>query len=204
MYILANNTKKLLRSDSLTTDLFPSFILEPKKILENIEWFLNPIEKPPQKFLQLLSKNSTDKSTGNIYSELLEKEGYIIKNTTDGELFLSQNSDSEGIYQESSFNIIFTLANDKIFDNFESLCPIIHNLLRPSSYFIYEMKVEENLDFIERILLESFESVNFLTPWSQLSTNPFSPFDKNQSKYCWIVALSQGSDEDPAEWMNFL
>ena len=193
-----------MRSESLTTDLFPSFILEPKKILENIEWFLNPIEEPPQKFLQLLSKNSIDKSTGNIYSELLEKEGFIIKNTTEDELFLSQDSDGEHSLQESSFNIIFTLANEKIFDNFETLCSRIHNLLRPSSYFICEMKVDENLDYVEKVLLQSFESVNFLTPWSKLNTNPFSPFDENQSKYCWIVALSHGSDEDPAEWMNFL
>ena len=188
----------------MTADLFPSFILEPKKILENIEWFLNPIEEPPQKFLQLLSKNSIDKSTGNIYSELLEKEGFIIKNTTEDELFLSQDSDGEHSLQESSFNIIFTLANEKIFDNFETLCSLIHNLLRPSSYFICEMKVDEILDYVEKVLLQSFESVNFLTPWSKLNTNPFSPFDENQSKYCWIVALSQGSDEDPAEWMNYL
>lgn len=184
----------------MTADIFPSYILEPKKIIENITWFLNPIEEPPQKFLQLVSK----KSETNIYSDLLLKDGFITQNITETELLAASNSESENNLQKSWFNLIFSLANDHFSENFTSLSSFIHSLLRPSSYFIYEIKVSKNLENIKKILLQSFESVNFLIPWSKLYTNPFSPFDQEQSKYCWIVALSQSSDEDPAEWLNHL
>lgn len=184
----------------MTADLFPSYILEPKKIIEDITWFLNPIEEPPQKFLQLLTKNS--KTT--IYSDLLRKDGFIVKSLTEPKQLLSSEFSSEDILQESWFNIVFSLANETLFENFEEISSKISHLLRPSSYFIYEVKITENLDRIKEILLQSFESVNFLTPWSLMNTNPFTPFDQKQNKYCWVVALSQGSDEDPADWLNNL
>jgi len=49
--------------------MFPSYILEPKKTIENITWFLNPIERPPQKFLHLQNKNSLT----NVYSDIFVK-----------------------------------------------------------------------------------------------------------------------------------
>ena len=189
----------------LTTDIFPSYVLEPKKTLENITWFLNPLEEPPQKILQLQAYQLKT----NIYTELLEKDGFIIKNAKIQDLISSKGSNNNKFakdFQESYFNIIFSLANEIIedFEDFKTLIQIVHNLLRPSSYFIYEIKIDQNLDVIREILLDNFESVNFLTPWSEMKTNPFSPFNKESSNYCWIAALSQNSYEDPAEWMNEL
>ncbi len=184
----------------MTDDFFPSFILEPKKIIENIIWFLNPIEEPPQKFLQLVVQDTET----NVYSDLLMKDGFSVKNITESGLLAALNSDLEKGLQKNHFNIVFSFANDHISENLILLSSSIHSLLRPSSYFIYEIKVTENLESIKKILLRSFETVNFLTPWSQMATNPFSPFDQNQSKYCWIVALSQDSDDDPAEWLQNL
>ena len=184
----------------MTADIFPSYILEPRKILENITWFLNPVEKVPQKFLQITSKDLES----NIYSDMLEKDGFIIKNISETNLLsldeLLENSD----FEKSWFNLVFSLANEKLFNNFETICPIIHDLLRPSSYFIFEIKITNNIEEIQNILLQTFDSVNFLIPWSNLSTNPFSPFDSNQNRYSWVTALSQGSDEDPADWLNYL
>ncbi len=184
----------------VTADIFPSYILEPKKIIDNITWFLNPLEEPPQKFLQILPASSKE----NIYSDLLEKEGFIIENILLENLQSGEKGEILAGLQKHRFNIVFSLANEKIFQNFESVAEIIHDLLRPSSYFILEVKISHNQKEIEKILLQNFGTVNFLTPWSDLATNPFSPFDENQQKYCWVVALSQASDEDPAEWMNYL
>lgn len=182
----------------MTADIFPSYILEPKKIVDNITWFLNPIAEPPQKFLQILP----DEAHENIYSDLIEKEEFIIKNVSGDTLFTNIKPEFTDDLQKGWFNLIFSLANEKLPSNFEIAIEFIHDLLKPSSYFIFETKIAHNLDEIKTMLLKSFESVNFLVPWSDLKTNPFSSFDSNQHKYCWVVALSQSSDEDPGEWMN--
>lgn len=186
----------------MTTDIFPSYVLEPKKTIESISWFLNPIAEPPQKFLDLRNKNSNT----NVYSDLLIKEGYIVKHAQLKEI-LSNNditSDTDPNLPSDWFNLIFSLANDEIVENFKPVVQKIHSLLRPSSYFIFEVKIDHNLDLINEIISETFESVNFLSPWSNLTTNPFSPFDNNKSNYCWVAALSKGSDEDPGEWLDHL
>ena len=140
----------------------------------------------------------------SIYSDLLTKDGFIVKTLSDPRQLLFTKFYSKDIIKNSWYNIIFSLANESLFENFDKISDKIHDLLRPSSYFIYDIKITENLDQIKEILLQSFDSVYFLTPWSQMNTNPFTPFDQNQTKYCWIVALSQGSDEDPGDWLNKL
>ena len=110
----------------MTADIFPSYILEPKKILDMITWFLNPIEKPPQKFLQILPKDIEN----NIYSDLLEKEGYIIKNISEKNLIGEQKVETNDTFEEGWFNLIFSLANDQLPANFEQVSNFIHDLLK--------------------------------------------------------------------------
>ena len=184
----------------MTADIFPSYILEPKKIIDSITWFLNPLEMPPQKFLQLTKDNIT-----NIYSDLLEKEGFIVRDSSWDELlaYTTMNDKDEKKFTSGFYNLVFSLTNEELSDNFEMVLHFIHDLLRPSSYFIYELKIN-HLNEIRDLFLKVFESVNFLTPWSDLHTNPFSPFDGDKNSYCWVVALSHPSDDDPAEWLEDL
>lgn len=184
----------------MTADLFPSYILAPKKIIESIAWFLNPIEEPPQKFLQLMNETRP-----NIYSNLLENQGFIISNVTWAELISNKKNEPnyDKKFPQSYYNLVFSLANDNLLDNFENEIHKINELLRPSSYFIYEMKIDK-IDKVKELFLKVFESVSFLIPWSELNTNPFSPFNKDKSDYCWVVALTNSSDEDPAAWIEDL
>ena len=184
----------------LTADIFPSYILEPKKIIESITWFLNPIEEPPQKFLKLLKDNIS-----NIYSDILEKEGFIVRDFTWEDLlaYATMKDNNEEKFTSGFFNLVFSLANEELSNNIEMVLHSIHDLLRPSSYFIYEIRINQ-LNEIRDLFLKVFESVNFLIPWSELHTNPFSPFDSEKNSYCWVVALSHPSDDDPAEWLENL
>lgn len=186
----------------MTADIFPSYVLEPKKTIDSITWFLNPIAEPPQKFLDIRNKNcDTD-----IYSDLLLKEGFVVRHVQLSEVISKSKNDldDDSSLPAEWFNIIFSLANDERVDHFDEIVRTIHGLLRPSSYFIFETKIDNNLDYIKETLLGAFESVNFLSPWSNLTTNPFSPFDSSRSNYCWVAALSHSSDKDPGEWMDNL
>lgn len=202
MSILVNNIKVflfLIYGDDLTENLFPSYILEPKKIIEAITWFLNPIEKPPQKFMQLTRDSST-----NIYSDYIKSQDYEIKNTSFHAIVNHDEKGNDFDTWGSNYNLIFSLANEKIPDSFDLVLSKINRLLKPSSYFILELKLEKkDLDYIQKVVLESFDSVNFLIPLNKFSTNPFTPIDFEKSNYCWMVALTHSTDEDPASWMDF-
>ena len=94
----------------MTTDIFPSYVLEPKKTIESITWFLNPIAEPPQKILDLRNKNSNTE----IYSDLLLNEGFIVKHAQLVDLVSKNQNDKSDVYNlpPEWFNIIFCLAND--------------------------------------------------------------------------------------------
>jgi len=115
---------------------------------------------------------------------------------------IENNSSSNVSLEKNSFNIIFSLANDQLLERFQTVIRAIDDLLKPSSYFILELKISNDIEEIRDILADVFESVNFLSPWSDLTTNPFSPFDIKKSNYCWIAALSKNSDYDPGKWME--
>lgn len=185
-------------------DIFPSVYLTPNKVIELLVWWLNPLEKPPQRLLSLSQPNNKH----SIFSNLLKKEGFSSFDV----IVDNYSLPSDFALNKELFNLVyffeFTPSNleqqEKIIDFFK----VIHNgLLKASSYLILELKFssEEEIDNIEDMLQEAgFNSISVLTPdFSNTSkTNPFKGVDVLRQHYCWLTALSQQSEEDPLEWIN--
>ena len=187
-------------------DIFPSIYLQPKKLIELLTWWLNPLEQPPQKILAL----DINGKNHNRYLALLQDEGYIAHNVS------LQNFIIKEPLKDSFYNLIFSfewnitdIKEDS--QKLEDLFSAIHNqVIKSSSYLILEIKFnsEKNIDELENILTKSgFGSISVLLPAEvgqkkENIVNPFTGVDLTIHNHCWLVALSQQTDEDPAEWLQ--
>ena len=184
--------------------IFPSVYMQPQKIVDLLVWLLNPIEKPPQKFLSITPEGTKH----SIFIELLNQAGYICEN-----MFL-KNCQIEDFSSDSRYNLVFSLELKlkKILQEKDKMLKLFKNIheqiLKSSSYLVLEIKFgsEKDIDILEAILLESgFGSITVLIPDNkkEKNTNPFRSVDFSIHKYCWLTALSKDDpDEDPVEWMN--
>ena len=184
---------------------FPSIYMQAEKIIELLIWWLNPLEKPPQKILSISEKGKKH----NFFIDLLKQAEY------EGHNLVIENFTFMETIKDTKFNLVFifelnlaNLINKKeiIIDFFST---IHEKILKSSSYLILEIKFgsESDIDILEKLLLESgFGSITVLIPElkSDLKNNPFASVDFSIHNYCWMTALSKQSDDpiDVIDWLN--
>ena len=184
-------------------DIFPSIYMQAEKIIDLLIWWLNPVEKPPQKILSLSHKGINQ----DIFIGLLKKAGY------EGHKNVLENFELIKTLANQNFNLVFLfewripkdLINLKM--KILKMFKIIHdNILKSSSYLILEIQFdsEKNIDVLEELLYDAgFGSTTVLIPEVKpQGTNPFSSVNFAINNYCWLTALSRQTDEDPTEWLN--
>ena len=186
-----------------SSDNFPSISMETKDLKDLLIWWLNPVELPPQKFLNIVYKNNLINEIHNF----LKQEDYLIEKTDLSDSFLFQNLLEE-------YNLAFSFQNHILFSElinkeeklieFKEFILKISSILKPSSYFILETKIESENErnFLKELFLRNFEQVFFYVPLKKYATNPFTKFDLSKTNFCWIIAITNSSGEDPAEWLG--
>ena len=128
-------------------DIYPSVYLQPEKTVELLIWWLNPLEKPPQKLLSL----GFEGKKHDHFLNSLNKLGFITHNIQVEDYKILESR------VDSKFNLIFVFewSLAKITEKAEKIKKLFFQLhehiLKSSSYLILEIRfeTEHDIDFLE-------------------------------------------------------
>lgn len=186
-----------------------SQLLPPHDLKDYLSWWLNPLEKPPQKILELLP-------TGQVSQVLtqLEQEGL---ETTSVE-FDPHNPSVEDLPNNIKFNLVYGLKIPPYFldqstSHLLAFLKPLNQVLRPSSHLVLEILADEATkegdslakltSRLSNIGLEvGFVHVENVTPTESFKEAPFRAVNFREDKLFWLAFLTEGSDEDVTEWLD--